>query len=861
MQSVQSRFFELTSVPMVVVDTADLTIRAVNSSFTQALGWSEGEVVGNPFLAVAHPNERIRVSSNIRKGGDSFRFTARFATKEGGYARFEWLCDRAGEDLIAAAWTQAHEYGESPLGQTEYEKFFTLSLDLLCVVSDEWRFVAVNSAFTQVLGWSEQELLDREFLDLVHPDDIPRSLAAGAALGTGEQLMHFENRYRTRDGSYRWLVWTAHPDIETGFCYAAARDATDIKEYQDSLRTAQARLRETERLFRQILDSTVDLIAVAGDDGRIVWANEAYCRYYGISREMLLAEASHHPGDDQKHFEDDRIVRKSALPLQVPESPVVRHDGELRFFETLKSPIFDEQGTVHKTVSVARDVTERRNAELALHKAKEGAENANQAKSVFLANMSHELRTPLNAVLGYAQLLERDEQLTESQREAVATIQRSGEHLLMLISDVLDIAKIEAGRLEIRPTEFHLGSSLAMLTALFEMRAAQKRLSFRHDVSPALPVAIRCDEVRLRQVLINLLGNAIKFTERGSISLTVRFEGGKLRFEVTDTGVGIPGDQLTRIFLPFEQLHRRKEPTEGTGLGLAISAQLVGLMGGELRVESEVGHGSTFWFELEPEIVARWQDTQRQPSIIGYEGPSKRILIADDKEENRRVLLLLLEPLGFEVVVAEDGEQAVDLGRSERPDLIFMDLVMPHLDGFEAARRIRATAGLGSVPIIAASASVFDHDQVRSRAAGCDRFISKPFKLKDALALIGELLGLTWRYEDSGAVRMPTPMSGQPSMVPLSAVPAGSDDAARLTQSELRSIYEAAVIGDIREIRRILAGIGISAASARAGREQRMEPSIENELWDLAKRFQSKQIKLMIEPLLQDQDGDHGAER
>jgi len=347
----------------------------------------------------------------------------------------------------------------------------------------------------------------------------------------------------------------------------------------------------------------------------------------------------------------------------------------------------------------------RANAELA---------RASRHKDEFLANMSHELRTPLNVILGYAQILKSDKNLIERQREGLDTIKSSGDHLLTMINEILDLSKIEAGSMELQETEFHLPEFLKYIAETTRMRAEQKELSFVYEPDPNLPAGVRTDKKCLREVLLNLLGNAIKFTEKGWVTLRVGYRdretgrwgdgemGGTslhhpttpspyLFFQVEDTGIGIASEQLGEIFLPFRQVSEHRNLVEGTGLGLAISHRLVGMMGGELQVKSTVSKGSIFWFELQlpevPGVTPKEQSYGRR--ITGYKGEQLTVLVADDDRHNRAVLLGMLLPLGFKVVEAANGQECVEKAFRYNPDLILLDLRMPVLDGFGATQQIR----------------------------------------------------------------------------------------------------------------------------------------------------------------------------
>ena len=440
-------------------------------------------------------------------------------------------------------------------------------------------------------------------------------------------------------------------------------------------------------------------------------------------------------------------------------------------------------------------VLERQRAQEELRVAKEAAEAANQTKSAFLANMSHELRTPLNGILGYAQVFQKDTALSAAQRDGMEVIHRSGEHLLALINDILDLSRIEAGKLDVQPTAFDLPSMLGNMAGIIRMRAEQKGLAFEYLPS-SLPAAVFGDAQRLQQVLLNLLGNAVKFTERGGVTFRAssRRENGsgiRLWFEVEDTGMGIAPERLDEIFQPFEQVRDPTQPLEGTGLGLSICRQLVDLMEGELGVDSRVGVGSRFWVELDlPEVAADEvvaAPVERTP--IGFAGDARKVLVVDDKQVNRSVLMTLLTPLGFAVREAVDGAEAVVEAQSWQPDLILMDLVMPKLDGLEATRQLRQSEGEERVVVIALSASVLPLNRDESMAAGCDDFVPKPVRAADLLERIGRHLGLEWEYAAESEAGS---LDGEPAPARALVAPPAA---------EVLSLYELAQKGQIVALR------------------------------------------------------------
>jgi len=608
-------------------------------------------------------------------------------------------------------------------------------------------------------------------------------------------------------------------------------------------------IREAEARYRNIFENALEGIYQTSLEGRFLHANPAMANILGYdSLGELEASMLDIPHQLYLHSED----RDKVLALLLEQGAVTRYeiqfhrrDGQIIWVSTNARMVRDEANLPLFIEGFLTDISEHKRAEEEIHKLNQeleqrvsdrtaqlelanreleafayAAETANQAKSAFLANMSHELRTPLNGILGYAQILLRDKTLSEREASGLNVIQKSGEHLLTLINDILDFAKIEAGKLDLYVTDIQFHTFLRVIAEMIEVKAAQKDLDFGCELAPDLPAWVRADEKRLRQVLLNLLSNAVKFTDRGSVRLGVSSPApGRFRFEVQDSGVGIGADQLEAIFKPFEQAGDLQHRIGGTGLGLAISRQFLKLMGSDVQVQSRVGEGSTFWFEADLQVIASKAGVTHEPGLMGYAGMRKRILVVDDVADNRAVALDMLSQLGFETGAAASGTDALEKAQALRPDLILMDLVMPGMDGLETTRRLRQLPDFEAAPIIMLSASASASDQEQSCQAGANAFLAKPIECERLMAQIAHLLHLELTYE--------------PAQGPAVS---GDGDASAFTlppQQEIDNLYQLARLGNMQDI--------LHWADHLDDLGERYRP-FANQLRLLAKGYQSKAI-------------------
>jgi PAS domain S-box-containing protein len=855
----QKEYYEALFVnnPVAVV-TADLEGNIVSwNPMAEKLFWhTQEEVIGHNLDDLVANDDSIHAEAVgykdqvIRVG--RVQATAKRTRKDGSLVDVELLAlpvvvadERVGFIAIYHDISERKKFEEELRRQKEYYEALFVNNPVAVVTADlHGDIVSWNPMAEKLFGYTQEEVIGTSLDDAVADQDSLRTEAAGytqQVISVGR--VQVTTQRTRRDGSLVDVELLALPVVVAGEKVGFIAIYHDIS----ARKTMERELRWQKEYYEALFVNNPGAVVTVDLTGSVVSWNPAAERLFGYEqREVIGKNLDALVANDPDVLEEAVAYTQQVSTMGRVQATTqrTRQDGSLVDVEVLALPVIVGEQNVG-SIGIYIDITD-------LQRARREAEAASKAKSAFLANMSHELRTPLNVILGFTQLMDRDPNLAPDQLEHLGIISRSGEHLLALINDVLEVSKIEAGKLLLQEKSFDLYRQLDGLEEIFGLRAQEKGLGLTVTHDDNVPQYIVTDEGKLAQVLSNLLGNAIKFTQEGSVMLRVTPPPSTqpsasnhrlLRFEVEDTGPGIAPEELPAIFDAFVQSETGRQTQEGTGLGLTISQQFVRLMGGELTATSQLGQGSCFRFEVQvglaPSEATDMRRTGRRQRVVGLEpdppgagdGPY-RLLVADDRETSRQLLVRLLEPVGFEIQIARNGQEAIEVWEAYEPHLIWMDMRMPGLDGYEATRRIKATPRGQNTVIIALTASAFAEDREKILSAGCDDFVRKPFRESELFDMLAKHLGVRFIYEDADSALTP--------QVPERPAPQDADAElarrlAALPCEWLASLQEATTLGELHLILGHIARI------------HERDPELAEALAALARDFEHERILTMLE--------------
>lgn len=681
--------------------------------------------------------------------------------------------------------------------EAEMRGIFVAMIEVIFVIDAKGRFLKIASNNPTLLTQPYDLLVGKTL------HEVYELKQADTFLGYIQQALETQQtisiEYSLVISEHNQKIWNAAniSPISKDAVIWVIRDMTDRKFLEDQLRTS-------EQKIRAVFEAMTDIVLVIDEQGAIEAAPTNQNHLYKSEVDLLSLTI-------EQFFSEERgEVWFNKIRQVLEEEQALNFDYNLTYGE--QEIWFSANISVlpnRSVLWVARDINSRKLAEVAMQEAKEAAIAANRAKSTFLANMSHELRSPLNVILGFSQLMTRSQSLDIEQQENIDIITRSGEHLLTLINNVLDLSKIEAGRATLNSVDFDLFRMLNDLEDMFQAKAKEQNLQLSFTLKYDVPQYVCTDQVKLRQVLINLINNALKFTQDGGVSVrtsVLKFDELEnletkylhLLFEVEDTGVGIANDELENIFEAFSQTQIGKDCQEGTGLGLSISRKFVDLMGGNITVRSEIGHGTIFRFVIKVSSVNAAAIDNKQPTrrvvALAPNQPSYRILVVDDKWSNRQLLLRLLNPVGFQIQEASNGKEAIEVWESFEPHLIWMDMRMPVMDGYEATKYIKSQLKGQATAILALTASTLEEERAVILSTGCDDFVRKPFREQIIFDKIAEYLAVRYIYEELASPTLKSVTTGSSLQDALTSMPS----------EWINELYQAADLINNEEIRQLL---------------------------------------------------------
>jgi PAS domain S-box-containing protein len=654
-------------------------------------------------------------------------------------------------EKIEALEKELAEYRSRDNLYNNFNYFFNETTDLICIANLEGYFLKVNNAFTKTLGYSEEELLSKQFINYVHPDDIEKTLQEIANLSEGNNTVDFSNRYVKKDGSFIYLQWISTINQNTNIIFAIARDITIIETTKEKLVLSERLLNESQKMAK-IGSWEFDI-----QKQELFWSDELFTIFEFDSSETenlyqrYINKISPEYRDPLNQIIEKTIIEKN--PYEI-EHTITCNDGSKKWILGYGEPILNDEEVVIKLRGIAKDITTQKEHDEAI-KAKEYAEAASQAKSDFLANMSHEIRTPLNGIVGFSDLLIKTK-LDENQLVYMRNINHSANLLLEIINDILEFSKIESGKLELSIEPISIKEVANQVISLFLPQATAKKLQLKLIIDPNIPDKIAADALRLKQVLVNLLSNAVKFTNFGEVVLQIELlkivknQFVTLQFSVIDTGKGIKSENLDKIFHSFVQEDAStNKKFGGTGLGLAIANKILSYSKSQIHVTSIWGEGSNFSFTLNFKIEDETPENFKKlvpelSEIETYEESLQKIiiLIVEDNPINMLLANKMIHKIfpNSTTFEAENGEVALKIMNEQSIDLVLLDIQMPVKNGYETIIAIRSNETIKNTPVIALTAGIMKNEKQKCLALGMDDYISKPFNLLELKTTINKYI-------------------------------------------------------------------------------------------------------------------------
>ncbi len=696
----------------------------VNMSFEKMTGLKREDILGKTVLEVLPDTEPywIEQYASVVKTGKAVKFE-NYAREFDKY--FEVLAYKTRWHQFALMISDITERKMFEEKIKTSDKIFHHSIDMLCMAGFDGYFKVINPSWSRVLGWSEEELLTKPWIEFVHPEDRLNTVNIKSKLDKGVEVYQFENRYICKDNTVKWLSWNSFPYPEENIMFGVARDITFQKK-------SESILRSNEEKYRLLFQNSPLGIIHINSEGVLVSYNEQLIKILGSAKKYIK-------GINLLKLPDKNIVK---VVKKVLEGKHVNYEGDYTTVKGKKttpiriiaSPVFADDGNIEGGMLLIEDHTDqiqKRN----LQRKVAVAEESVKFKQRFLANMSHEIRTPLTGILGMVEILEQTS-LTSTQLDYLKTLKYSGENLREIINLILDFSKIEAGKVQLKKKTFEFDKLFVLAKTLFQS-ICNKPIVFETTIDPDIPDHILADETRLLQIINNLISNAVKFTDEGKISMEANLVSDhsdhvKIKISISDNGLGIPLEKQKYLFSPFTQVDQSDSRAfEGTGLGLSICKELAKLHGGEIGLESKVGQGSKFWFtfnahksEKKPEIANNKTNT---PTVATR---TKNILLAEDKIVNQKVFRIMLASLGHEITMVNNGLEFLEAYKPGLYDIVFMDIQMPVMDGLTAVKKIREKYK-ELPPIVGLSANAFEGDREKYMAMGLDEYLIKPVKRDD----------------------------------------------------------------------------------------------------------------------------------